>query len=223
MLSPTSEVERSVCERHAQIRAVQDFILDGGGGTADVAVYGSVAIHYSVHAQYPGPGYDAENLPAFDPAASTDPVTRAAVAELGAELVEQIALWLATQWQWFCTAAAALTAVAEVLPGYHGSSSEACKYRRAARDIAAEAGESCAGIVWAGAAAEARWLRLYGGRLLASLDELAVDPAVAAARLELTGADKCRITNWVCSPETWERIDARAEELLTKRSRGEAA
>ena len=218
MQSQLSEIEQSISIRHAQVRVVQDYALGHGDSTAAVAVYGAVALHCSIDWAYPVHPYTAESLPPFDPSELLrDPVTRAAAAELGGGLVRDIARWVVDVWPHVCVSAPALVAVAEVLSVYRGCPPAQNAYRQAGREIAAEAGEGCTGIVWAGVCAEAKWMRMYGGRDIGDdATELAVDPVVAAARRELNWDSSSRVAIWVNSPATWARIDARAEEILAK-------
>lgn len=223
MLSPTSETVHAISTLHALVRVLADHAVRMGDPTAYVAVYEVIAIDHAIDTLYPVHAH-TKGLPPFNPTAPTvvgDPVTRAAIAELGVDKVMEIDAWVRGTWLSVRLSAEALVAVSEVLPGYRGLPPEQVAYRQAGRLVAAEAGESCVGIVWAGVCAEARYLRLYRGRRVASAREFAVEPVVAAARRELASAEKARIADWVPSSPVWERIDARAEELMAKIAPGE--
>ncbi|WP_036418553.1 hypothetical protein [Mycobacterium sp. 155] len=167
------------------IRAVQGYAAAAGGSAATVAVYGHLA------------------------GAPADTVVRAARRHVTTEQLAAMQEWLDTCRERLTEDAAVLDAVSDALPSdpLPVVPDEAAVYRRAAEELALADGESCAAIAWAGAAAEAKWVRLYGGRVM-DLGEALVDPVAAAAMRDL-GPEGCfRIATEV--GRAWERIDERA-------------
>ncbi|PQM53717.1 hypothetical protein C5U48_02590 [Mycolicibacter virginiensis] len=215
-VTPPPKMSRSLTTLHARVRVVADLaVCVGGASTAVAAVYWAVAIQHGVETMFE-PEFPGVLRP-FDPAAITDPVTAAAITEVGADAVREIDQWVLAAWPDICVSAEALVAVWEALPLNPGCTAEQCAYRRAGREIAAEAGESCVDIVWAGTCAETKWLRMYAGRDNGNdSTELEVEPVVAAAQRELDWDRSTRVAIWVNEPATWARIDARAEEILAK-------
>jgi hypothetical protein len=180
------------------IRAVQDGALAGGAGTASIAVYGGLV--RTVAHLLGGADADVANLP-------DDAVLAAARHEVPQEVVEEMAVWLWGSWDEIATDAAVLDQLDDICPDLFPSTPPgAVAYRCAAEELAYREGEPAAAVAYAGAQAEARFLRLYGGRTLDSLHELAVaDVVLEAARRELAAEEKTRITDWVY--ELWEAID----------------
>lgn len=187
----------------AMVRAVQDLALAAGDTAARTAVYGSI-----VQALAELTGAPDAACTAF----RDDSVLAAARREVSADVVAAMGDWIGERWGAIVTAGAVLDALDQLnlepmLPLPAG----ALAYRAAAEDLALAAGESCTAVSWAGAQATARWLRLYGGRVLNSLAELAAgDPVLTAAGRELADSEKSRIADWVI--EVWEAIDERATE-----------
>lgn len=187
----------------AMMRVVQDLALAAGDTTARTAIYGSLVLAL---AELTGQA-DADSASLRD-----DSVLAAARHEVPPDVVAAMGGWIGGRWGAIVTAGAVLDALDGLnleptlpLPG------GALAYRAAAEELALAAGESCAAVSWAGAQATARWLRLYGGRVLDSLAELAAgDPVLTAAGRELAEREKSRVTGWVI--EVWEAIDERATE-----------
>ncbi|WP_131817940.1 hypothetical protein [Mycobacteroides abscessus] len=185
------------------MRAVQDQVLAEGHAAATVAVYGSIVQALA----------ELTGEPDTDTAGHRDDaVLQAARHEVPPDVVAAMGAWVGARWGAIVTAGAALDALDEVnLEPVPPLPDGALAYRAAAQQLALAAGESCAAVSWAGAQAAARWLRLYGGRILDSLAELAAgDPVLTAAGRELADSEKSRVTDWVI--EVWEAIDDRATE-----------
>ncbi|MGP4057777.1 hypothetical protein ACTWP6_23630 [Mycobacterium sp. 4D054] len=190
----------------AKIRVVQDLALERGCGTAALAVYDSLVETAAAWFD------DADDISDNVAPLKRDSVGIAARAGLPHRTVIEMGAWLAQTWDDICERAAALDALGEglddpfpVIPPVAGA------YRACAEELAQRTGYGAAACRYAGAQAEARWLRLYGNRLLASLHELAVvDPVLQAARRELSAVEKTRVTDWVQAE--WELIDELATE-----------
>ncbi|RIS02771.1 hypothetical protein [Mycobacteroides abscessus] len=187
----------------AMARAVQDLALAAGDTAARTAIYGSIV---QALAELTGaPDASCSGFP-------DDAVLQAARREVPEQTVAAMGDWIGGRWGAIVTAGAVLDALDQLnleptlpLPG------GALAYRAAAGELALAEGESCAAVSWAGAQATARWLRLYGERVLDSLAELAAgDPVLTAAGRELADSEKSRVTDWVI--EVWEAIDERATE-----------
>ncbi|SLF06929.1 hypothetical protein [Mycobacteroides abscessus] len=187
----------------AMARAVQDQVLAEGHAAATVAVYGALT---AALAELTGaPDASCSGFP-------DDAVLQAARREISEQTVAAMGGWIGGRWGAIVTAGAVLDALdglnLEPVPPLPDG---ALAYRGTAEELALAAGESCAAVSWAGAQATARWLRLYGGRVLDSLAELAAgDPVLTAAGRELAEREKSRVTGWVI--EVWEAIDERATE-----------
>ncbi|SIF24563.1 hypothetical protein [Mycobacteroides abscessus] len=156
-----------------------------GARTADVALYGHLA------------------------GAPKDAVVRAARREVTDEQLAAMTDWVYACREQLAADAAVLDSVSAALPAdpFTPVPAEAQAYRTAAEELALADGDSCAAVVWAGAAAEAKWVRLYGGRIM-DLREALTDPVAVAAMREL-GPEQClRIATAV--GRDWERIDERA-------------
>lgn len=166
--------------------AVQDLAVETGGSAASIALYGWLA---------------GEPL---------TPVVRAAQRLVGEAEIATMSAWIETNREHIAASAAALDAAAETLgqDPLTPVPSGAAPYRAAAEELALADGENCAAIAWFGATAEARWVRLYGGRIM-EFPEALTDPVCAAAVREL-GPEEClRIANAV-NRAGWARIDERA-------------
>ncbi|SRX96082.1 hypothetical protein MSP7336_04357 [Mycobacterium shimoidei] len=187
----------------AMMRVVQDLALAAGDTAARTAVYGSIV---QALAELTGePDADTANI-------RDDSVLAAARREVSEQTVAAMGDWIGCRWGAIAVDAAVLDALDQLnLEPVSSLPAGALAYRAAAEDLALAAGESCTAVSWAGAQATARWLRLYGGRVLNSLAELAaVDPVLTAAGRELAEREKDRVTGWVI--EVWEAIDERATE-----------
>lgn len=187
----------------AMMRVVQDLALAAGDTAARTAIYGSI-----VQALAELTGQADASCSGFP----DDAVLQAARREVTEQTVAAMSDWVGGRWGAIVTAGAVLDALSELdLEPTPRLPAGARAYRAAAEQLALAAGESCAAVSWAGAQATARWLRLYGGRVLNSLAELAgVDPVLTAAGRELADSEKSRVTNWVI--DRWEAIDERATE-----------
>lgn len=187
----------------AMTRVVQDLALAAGDTAARTAIYGSIVL---VLAELTGQA-DA-SCSAF----RDDAVLAAARREVPADVVAAMGDWIGGRWGEVVAAGAVLDALDEVnLEPMPHLTAGALAYRAAAQELALEAGESTACVAWAGGQATARWLRLYGGRILDSLAELAAgDPVLTAAGRELPNCEKDRVTDFML--DRWERIDELASE-----------
>lgn len=192
----------------AKIRLVQDLAREKGAGTASVAVYASLVEEAAIWLD------DARDISDHVAPMARDSVGIAARAELPHQTVIEMGAWLAANWDFICDGAAVLDALGEGLDdAFPAASPVAGAYRDSAEELAQRTGYGAAACRFAGAQAEARWLRLYGGRTLDSLHELAVtDPVLQAARRELSAVEKTRVTDWV--QDQWQLID----ELATERA-----
>jgi len=190
----------------AKIRVVQDLALERGCGAAALAVYTSLVEEAAVW--FDDAGDISDNVAPL----KRDSMGIAAWAELPHQTVIEMGAWLVQAWDSICDGAAVLDALGggldDLLPA---ASPMAGAYRESAEELAQRSGYGAAACRYAGAQAEARWLRLYGGRTLDSLHELAVsDPVLQAARRELSAVEKARVTDWV--QDQWQLIDAMATE-----------
>ncbi|MDO2981371.1 MULTISPECIES: hypothetical protein [Mycobacteriaceae] len=190
----------------AMVRVVQDLALTAGDTAARTAVYGSLVLAL---AELTGQA-DADSASLRD-----DSVLAAARHEVPPDVVAAMGDWIGGRWGAIVTAGAVLDALDQLnLEPVPPLPDGALAYRGTAEELALAAGESCAAVSWAGAQATARWLRLYGGRVLNSLAELAaVDPVLTAAGRELAEREKDRVTGWVIG--NWIEIDERATEPAT--------
>lgn len=190
----------------AMILATQDRTLAEGASTASITIYGGL-VRTVAHLLGEADA-DLDTLPG-------DAVVAAARREVPQEIVEEMAAWLWEFWDEIATDAAVLVALDEVAADpFAVIPTGAGVYRSAAQELAYQKGECAAAVSWAGAAAAARWLRLYGGRRIDNLDELAAgDVVLEAARRELPDDEKSRITAWV--HEEWEAIDDMATEAAS--------
>ncbi len=187
----------------AMMRVVQDLAVAAGDTAARTAIYGSIV---QALAELTGePDADSASL-------HGGAVLQGARREVPPDVVTAMGDWVGARWGAIVTAGAVLDSLGELnLEPVPPLPDGARAYRAAAEQLALAAGESCAAVSWAGAQAAARWLRLYGGRVLNSLAELAaVDPVLAAAGRELAEREKDRITDWVIGH--WIEIDERATE-----------
>lgn len=185
----------------ARVRAMQDLALATGLDAAAVAVYGDFVAEYAYRLQVPDAAIPADT-----------PVVRTARRAVPADAQSEMAAWVAANWGWIADAARVLDQLDELVDPFPATLPTALAYRRAAQELAARAGEPCAAVVWAGVVAEARYIRLFGGRRVDDLDAFDVDPVFAAARRQLSNQEEDRLTDVVVS--SWDRIDERAEELL---------
>ncbi|WP_458317935.1 hypothetical protein [Mycolicibacterium brisbanense] len=190
----------------AKIQVVQDLALERGCGTAALALYVGLVEQASVW--FDNADDTSDNLRPL----MRDSVAIAARSEVPHPTVIAMGAWLAQAWDGICEGAAALDGLSEVAADpFPATSPMAGAYRDSAEELAQRTGYGAAACRYAGAQAEARWLRLYGGRTLDSLHELAVgDPVLQAARRELTAVEKTRVTDWVQAE--WELIDQLATE-----------
>ncbi|SHP27725.1 Uncharacterised protein [Mycobacteroides abscessus subsp. abscessus] len=190
----------------AKIRLVQDLALERGCGTAALALYVGLVEQASVWLD------DADDISDNLRPLLRDSVAIAARAELPHRTVIEMGAWLVQAWDDICAAAAVLDALDEGLDDpFPATSPVAGAYRESAEELAQHTGYGAAACRYAGAQAEARWLRLYGGRTLDSLHELAVtDPVLQAARRELSAEEKQRVSEWV--QDQWQLIDQLATE-----------
>ncbi|MBE5469564.1 hypothetical protein [Mycobacteroides abscessus] len=189
----------------AKVRAVQDYALSIGNSTAMVSVYGGLV---EVAAVFLDDAADtSDNLHPL----RRDSTGIAARSEVPETVVAEMGAWIARSWIEITDSAAVLDALGFMdetqLPG---ESVAALRYRLAAEELAQRGGEVAAACRYVGGQAEARWHRLYGGRIMSSLDELATDPVLEAARRELDDAAKDRLIDWVQA--VWEQIDNLASE-----------
>ncbi|MBE5513783.1 Uncharacterised protein [Mycobacteroides abscessus subsp. abscessus] len=186
----------------SKVRVVQDHALAIGNSTAMVALFGGVTV--SVASLLDDDRDLVDGLPG-------DAVLAAARREVPPEKVAEIGAWLVAAWDSISDAAAVLDALDDVAADpFLVTPPAALAYRAAAEELAQRDGEVAAACRYVGGQAEARWHRLYGGRIMSSLNELATDPVLEAARRELDLAAKDRLIDWV--QETWERIDDLATE-----------
>lgn len=187
----------------SKVRVVQDRALAIGNSTAMVALFGGVTV--SVASLLDDDRDLVDGLPG-------DAVLAAARREVPPEKVAEIGAWLVAAWDSITDAAAVLDALDDVAADpFPVTPPAALAYRLAAEEIAQREGEVAAACRYVGAQAEARWHRLYGGRIMSSLDELATDPVLEAARRELDDAAKDRLIDWVQA--SWEDIDDLATEV----------
>jgi hypothetical protein len=186
----------------ARIRAMQDIALAAGHDTVTVALYGALVGEYAHRLSVP----DAPAPP------GETPVTRAARRAASADAQSKMTACVSVNWGSICEAARALDALDALADPFPEVPSAASAYRVAAQEQAEAAGECPAAMAWSGAAAEARYLRLYGELRVDTLDAFEVDPVFAAARRELADGEKARLTDLVVS--CWDCIDSRAEELM---------
>lgn len=184
----------------AMVQAVQDQVLAVGDTAARTTIYGAL-VRSLAHLL----GEDSASL-------RDDAVLQAARREVPEQTVAAMGDWVGARWGAIVMAGAVLDALDEVdLEPVPPLPDGALAYRAAAEELALDAGESCAAVSWAGGQATARWLRLYGGRILDSLAELAAgDPVLTAAGRELADGEKDRITGWVIG--NWIEIDERSTE-----------
>jgi hypothetical protein len=171
---------------------VQDLALAAGHAPAAVAVYGGLM---AAIAAVEG-----------DPVPADSPVLIAAQAELQFHGTAAMGAWIYAEWDRIANAGWALDALREIsgetfpapIPG-------AAAYRTAGEQLALDAGESCAAVAWAGAVAEARWIRLMTG-LEVSWDELtAGNPVARAVPRWLPEPERDRVRDWIF--ESWEQVD----------------
>lgn len=190
----------------AKIAVVQDIALERGCGTAALALYVGLVEQASVW--FDNADDTSDNLRPL----MRDSVAIAARSEVPHPTVIEMGAWLAQAWDFICEGAAVLDALDEGLDDpFPATSPVADAYRASAEELAQRTGYGAAACRYAGAQAEARWLRLYGARRLDSLHELAVsDPVLQAARRELSAVEKTRVTDWV--HEVWDQIDELAAQ-----------
>lgn len=189
----------------AKIKVVQDLALERGCGAAALAVYDGLVEQAALWFD------DAEDISDNLRPLMRDSVGIAARAELPHRTVIEMGAWLTQAWDDICEAAAVLDALGDGLDDpFPVTPPVASAYRASAEELAQHTGYGAAACRYAGAQAEARWLRLYGGRTLDSLAELATDPVLQAARRELSAEEKRRVSDWVQAE--WEQIDSVATE-----------
>lgn len=183
----------------ARIRAVQDQTLADGADTATVAL--SAGLVASV-AHLVG-GADDDQVAAQLAA----PAFLAAMREVPMEIRMGMCDWIAKHWSEIGISAAVLDELDELeSEPAPVAPAAAVAHRRAAQQVALEAGELCAVVAYVGAQAELRWLRLWGGRVLDTLDEVAAaDPIVEAARRGLSEREKDRAVDFML--DRWVEID----------------
>jgi hypothetical protein len=184
------------------VRAVQDIALADGHGAATVAVYRGLVT--SVLHLF---GEADEDVHGF----AGDAVLQAAKKEVPAAMAAAMAGWIFEAWERISDDAEVLDALSFIgeseLPA---TPTAVLAYRRAAEELVIDAGENAAVISWAGAAAHARWLWLFGGREVELAELCAADPVLEAARRELSSDQMGSITAWV--NRNWRRIDDLATE-----------
>ncbi|MBF9519512.1 hypothetical protein [Mycobacteroides chelonae] len=188
----------------AMARAIQDLALEKGASCASVTVYGGL-VRTVAHLL----GESDADLDEFP----DDAVLQAARREVPADVIAEMVTFILSDWGDPADAGAVLDQLDELEDPFPVASTAELAYRAAAEELACRNGECAAVVAYAGGQARARWLRLYGGRVLASLDELATDPVLQAARRQLSDTEKVRVTDWVHG-SAWEQID----ELATERA-----
>ncbi|WP_071286330.1 hypothetical protein [Mycolicibacterium llatzerense] len=183
----------------ALITAVQDIALAAGLAPAVVAVYGGLM---ATIAAVEG-----------DPVPADSPVLIAAQAELQFHGTAALGAWIYAEWDRIANAGWVLDAVRDAVPNLLPDPVPgASAYRAAGEWLALDAGESTAAVAWAGAVAEARWIRLMTGREV-SWDELtaANAPARAVPRW-LPEAEMTRVRDWIF--ESWGQVDDMASASI---------
>lgn len=188
----------------AMIRVAQDHARGEGAGTATLSVYAELVIAAARFFEEPDGSVDSSRR---------DPVAIAGRREIPEPTVVEMGAWIAANWYEISTSAGVLDALDEVAcDPFPQTPAAVLAYRDAAEELALRACEVAAGVSWCGAVATARALRLYAGHGMENLDELAVDPVFATARVELSAADRSRLTIWV--HHVWEQIDELASERV---------
>ncbi|CPR93106.1 hypothetical protein PP568_07095 [Mycobacteroides abscessus] len=181
----------------ALVAVVQDLALQAGAPPAVVSSYGYMTLSTASY-------LDDRDTCVED--TDPDPVLEAADRELRFAPRAEMGDWIAQNWQWLSSAALALDALSGIAPDpFPAPVPGALAYRNAGGYIAFYAGESCAAVAWAGAVAEARWIRLMTGRE-ASWEELAATNAPAkAAYRHLPAEELVRVRDWILA--SWEQVD----------------
>lgn len=189
----------------ALVRTVQDIALADGHGAATVAVY--AALTRTVLHLFGEPDADVRGFPA-------DAVLQAAKREVPAETIAAMSQWIFESWERISDDAEVLDALSFISESeLLATPADALAYRRAAEELVLETGESAAVCRYAGAAAEARWIWLFGGRAVDMAELCAADAVLEAARRELSRDQKRSTTAWVHT--NWERIDDLASEVAS--------
>lgn len=181
----------------ALIAAVQDLALAAGHTPAVVSVYGDLMLTAVVL-------YDDRDTSRED--STADAVLEAADRELPFPDRAEMGRWIDSNWSRLVDAANVLDALHDAVPNLLPAPVPgAAAYRAAGEWLALDAGETCAGVTWAGAVAEACWIRLMTGEVPA-WDELTASnaPARAVPRW-LPEAERDRLRDWVF--ESWEQVD----------------
>lgn len=197
--------EPSAASTAALTAVVQDLALQAGAPPAVVTVYEYLTLGSAAY-------LDDRDTCVEDSA--PDPVLEAADRELSSASRTEMGAWIDANWQWLTTAALALDALSGIGPApFPEPVPGALAYRTAGGYLALYAGESSAAVAWAGAVAEARWIRLMTGRE-ASWEELAATNAPAkAAYRHLPAEELVRVRDWVL--ESWEQVDDMAAAATT--------
>lgn len=185
----------------ATVRAVQDQALADGHGAVTVAAYGGL-VRTMAHLL----GEADADLDGF----RDDAVLQAAITEVPEQTRAWMSEWLITNWEWIENASEVLGALDGIEDTFPVIPAGAHAYRRAGQELAHRQGEGCAAVSWAGAAAVARWMRLYGEGDVQTAELAAGDAVLEAARRELADSEKLRVVGFV--HEQWELIDAAASE-----------
>lgn len=174
----------------AMTRVVQDIALGWGVGAADVALLGGLVV---------------APLELLAAQLRHDAVVRAALREVPVETQRIQSNWIAEWWDHIGVSAAVLDSLDQLDDPFPATPPGAVAYRHAAQELVLAAGDCCAAVSWAGGAAVARWLRLYGGRTVDDAELCAEDPVLEAARRELSVEQMRNTTAWVHNH--WSAID----------------
>lgn len=183
------------------VRAVQDQALAEGAAVGIVALYDGL-VRTVDHLL----GDGAAEIGGF----SDDAVLQAAIAEVSPEDRTWMSNWILRNIDWIANASDVLDQLDQLVDPFPAIPAGADAYRRAAQELAHQEGEGCAAVAWAGGAAEARWMRLYGGREVDTGEIAAADAVLESARRKLADEEKLRIVGLV--HEQWEQIDSMATE-----------
>lgn len=183
----------------SMVRAVQDHVLAERHAATTVAVYGALV---TALAELCGEA-DASCVDFRD-----DAVLQAAMNEADESTRAHMGDWIGQHWQWIRDAGEVLDALDEVPDMLPAIPAGALAYRTATVELVLAADGSLPAAVWAGAEAQKRWLRLYGGIAVTDVELCAADPVVTASFRALTPDQRRNIAAWV--RDHWEQIDDRA-------------
>lgn len=181
----------------ALIAAVQDLALAAGHTPAVVSVYGDLMLTAVVL-------YDDRDTSRED--STADAVLEAADRELPFPYRAEMGRWIDANWSRLVDAANVLDALRDAVPNLLPDPVPgASAYRAAGEWLALDAGESTAAVAWAGAVAEARWIRLMTGREVGWDELTASNPVARAAGRWMPEPERDRLRDWIF--ESWDRVD----------------